>query len=135
MTSADSHAPSARLVVLVPYLWLAAFFLLPFLIVLKISLSETAVAQPPYAPVLDLAAGWEGVKEFVAGLSFANYGFLATDWLYLASYGKSLQIAAIATALLLLIGYPLAYGMARAPKGLQPVLLTLVILPFWTSLL
>jgi putrescine transport system permease protein len=131
----ESHTRGARLVVLVPYLWLAAFFLVPFLIVLKISLSETAVAQPPYAPVLDLAAGWQGVKEFFAGLSFANYAFLASDWLYLASYGKSLQIAALATVLMLLIGYPLAYGVARAPKGLQPVLLTLVILPFWTSLL
>jgi putrescine transport system permease protein len=131
----ETHARGARLIVLVPYLWLVAFFLLPFLIVLKISLSETAIAQPPYTPVLDLAAGWEGIKEFFAALSFANYAFLASDWLYLASYGKSLQIAATATVLLLLIGYPLAYGMARAPKGLQPVLLTLVILPFWTSLL
>jgi putrescine transport system permease protein len=131
----DTHARGVWPIVLVPYLWLAAFFLVPFLIVLKISLSETAVAQPPYAPVLDLAAGWQGVKEFFAGLSFANYAFLASDWLYLASYGKSLQIAALATVLMLLIGYPLAYGVARAPKGLQPVLLTLVILPFWTSLL
>src|SRR5919106_6449192 len=124
-----------RLVVLVPYLWLAAFFLLPFAIVLKISFSETAIAQPPYTPVLDLTAGWDGVTEFFAGLSVANYAFLGSDWLYLASYAKSLQVAATATALLLLIGYPLAYGMARAPKGLQPLLLTLVILPFWTSLL
>jgi putrescine transport system permease protein len=131
----DSQSRAARLVVLVPYLWLVAFFLLPFLIVLKISFSETAIAQPPYTPVLDLAAGWEGVKEFFAGLSFANYAALTADWLYLASYAKSLQIAAISTALLLLIGYPLAYGMARAPKRLQPLLVTLAILPFWTSLL
>jgi len=124
-----------RLIVLVPYLWLLAFFLVPFLIVLKISLSETAIAQPPYTPVLDLAAGWEGVKAFVAGLSFENYAALAADWLYLASYGKSLQIAAISTVLLLLVGYPLAYGLARAPRRLQPLLVTLVILPFWTSLL
>jgi putrescine transport system permease protein len=131
----DSQSLGARLIVVVPYLWLVAFFLLPFAIVLKISLSETAIAQPPYSPVLDLAAGWEGVKDFFVGLSVTNYAFLASDWLYLASYGKSLQIALTATTLLLLIGYPLAYGMARAPKGLQPLLLTLVILPFWTSLL
>ena len=72
----NTHARGARLVVLVPYLWLAVFFLLPFLIVLKISLSESAIAQPPYTPVLDLAAGWEGVKEFFAGLSLTNYAFL-----------------------------------------------------------
>jgi putrescine transport system permease protein len=137
MTSArsDSHSRAARLAVLVPYLWLAAFFLLPFGIVLKISFSETAIAQPPYTPVLDLAAGWDGVREFFAGLSFANYAALTADWLYLASYLKSLQIAAVSTVLLLLVGYPLAYGMARAPRGLQPLLVTLAILPFWTSLL
>jgi putrescine transport system permease protein len=86
-------------------------------------------------PVLDLSAGWEGVREFLARLSFANYAALAADWLYLASYVKSLQIAAVSTGLLLLIGYPLAYGLARAPSRLQPLLVTLVILPFWTSLL
>src|SRR3954465_8946323 len=84
----------ARLVVLVHYLWLAVFFLVPFLIVLKISLSHTALAQPPYTPVLDLTAGWANVKEFLAGLSFESYGFIASDWLYLASYLKSLEVAA-----------------------------------------
>src|SRR6478736_5332745 len=83
-----------RLIVLVPYLWLSAFFLLPFLIVLKISLSHTAIAQPPYTPVFDLASGWEGLKAFVAALSFENYAFIASDWLYLSSYLKSLEIAA-----------------------------------------
>jgi putrescine transport system permease protein len=121
----------ARLIVLVPYLWLAAFFLLPFLIVLKISLSHTAIAQPPYTPVFDPAAGWEGL----AALSFENYAFLASDWLYLASYLKSLEVAAGSTLLLLLIGFPLAYGMARAPRRWQPMLFVLVVLPFWTSFL
>ena len=87
----------ARLVVLVPYLWLVVFFLVPFLIVLKISLSHTAIAQPPYTPVFDPAAGWEGLKAFVAALSFENYAFIASDWLYLASYLKSLEIAACST--------------------------------------
>ncbi len=125
----------ARLVVLIPYLWLGAFFLVPFLIVLKISLSQTAIAQPPYVPVFDPAAGWEGFKQFVAGLSFENYAFIASDWLYLASYLKSLEVAAVSTALLLLIGFPLAYGMARAPRRWQPALFMLVVLPFWTSFL
>src|SRR5262245_64204739 len=105
MNDPDTHARGARLVVLVPYLWLAAFFLLPFAIVVKISLSEPAIAQPPYTPVLDLAAGWQGVKEFFAGLSLSNYAFLVSDWLYVASYAKSLQVAALSTVLLLLIGY------------------------------
>jgi putrescine transport system permease protein len=125
----------ARLVVLVPYLWLVVFFLVPFLIVLKISLSHTAIAQPPYTPVLDPAVGWEGLKEFFAALSLENYAFIASDWLYLASYLKSLEVAALSTLLLLLIGFPLAYGMARAPRRWQPALFMLVVLPFWTSFL
>jgi putrescine transport system permease protein len=124
-----------RLVVLIPYFWLVLFFLVPFLIVLKISLSQTAIAQPPYTPVLDLAAGWQGVKEFFAGLSLDNYALLLTDTFYLSSYLKSLLVAAVSTLILLLIGFPVAYGMARAPRALQPILVTLVILPFWTSFL
>jgi putrescine transport system permease protein len=128
-------ARGARLVVLIPYLWLGAFFLVPFLIVLKISLSQTAIAQPPYVPVFDPATGWEGLKQFLAALSFENYAFIASDWLYLASYLKSLEVAAGSTALLLLVGFPLAYGMARAPRSWQPALFMLVVLPFWTSFL
>jgi putrescine transport system permease protein len=125
----------AALVVAVPYLWLTLFFLVPFLIVLKISLSHTAVAQPPYLPVFDATAGWAGIKEFFAALSLDNYAFIATDPLYLASYVKSLIVATVSTALLLLIGLPLAYGIARAPARWQPVLFMLVVLPFWTSFL
>ena len=125
----------ARPVVLVPYLWLAIFFLAPFLIVLKISLSRTAIAQPPYTPVLDIAAGWQGLQAFLAALTVDNYAFIASDWLYLASYLRSLELAAISTLLLLLIGFPLAYGMARAPRRWQPALFMLVMLPFWTSFL
>jgi putrescine transport system permease protein len=124
-----------RLVILIPYLWLLAFFLVPFLIVLKISLSQTAIAQPPYTPVFDPAGGWAAVKEFLAELSFSNYGALVSDTLYVSSYLKSLQVAVVSTAILLVIGYALAYGMARAPRRLQPLLVTLVILPFWTSFL
>jgi len=124
-----------QLVLRIPYLWLLAFFLVPFLIVLKISLSETAIAQPPYTPVLDLAAGWHGLAAFFAGLSLDNYVLLGSDPLYLLSYLKSVEIAAFATLLLLVIGYPIAYAIARTPRRWQAVLVLLTVLPFWTSLL
>ena len=123
------------MVILLPYLWLAIFFLAPFVIVLKISLSQSVLAQPPYTPVLDLTAGWQGLKEFAAQLSLDSFGLLASDSLYLVSYVKSLQVAAISTALLFALGYPIAYGMARAPKAWQPMLVLAVVLPFWTSFL
>jgi putrescine transport system permease protein len=125
----------ARMVVLVPYLWLALFFLVPFLIVLKISLSQPAIAQPPYTPVLDLTLGWQGVRQFLAALAPDNYVLLASDLLYVVSYLRSLEIAVVSTLLLLLTGLPLAYGMARAPARWQPLLFMLVLLPFWTSFL
>jgi putrescine transport system permease protein len=121
--------------VVAPYLWLIAFFLVPFLIVLKISLSQTAIAQPPYMPVLDIAAGWRGLEDFVGGLSPVNYLMLASDDLYLFSYLRSLTVATVATAILVLAGFPIAYAMARAPRRLRPVLVMLVVLPFWTSFL
>jgi putrescine transport system permease protein len=128
-------SPDALLVVAAPYLWLVVFFLIPFLVILKISLSETAIALPPYTPVLDLAAGLQGLRDFIAGLSFANYFTLAGDTLYIFSFLKSLKVAAISTALLLACGVPLAYAMARAPRRVQPALVMLVVLPFWTSFL
>src|SRR6185295_16338084 len=126
---------TTRAAILVPYAWLVAFFLLPFLIVLKISFSQTVIAQPPYLPLLDPAAGWEGLKEFFSALSVENYASLIGDPLYVWSYLKSLQVAAISTVILLLIGYPVAYALARAPRRLQGVLVLLVVLPFWTSFL
>jgi len=125
----------ARLVVLIPYAWLVVLFLAPFAIVLKISLSQTAMAQPPYLPVFDLAAGWEGLKDFVGQLSFESYALLGSDWLYILSYLKSLQVAFVSTLILLAIGYPMAYGIARSPRAWQPLLVMLVVLPFWTSFL
>ncbi len=118
-----------------PYVWLLAFFLVPFVIVVKISLSETAIAQPPYLPVLDLAAGWQGLLDFLGALSIANYLTLAGDDLYLFSYLKSLKVAAISTVILVLAGFPIAYGMARAPRRLHALLVMLIVLPFWTSFL
>ncbi|RNJ41870.1 putrescine/spermidine ABC transporter permease [Mesorhizobium erdmanii] len=124
-----------RLVIIVPYLWLLFFFLIPFVIVFKISLSQTAIAMPPYTPVLDFS---DGVSGFFAGfrdLNFDNYVWLTQDALYFKAYITSLIIAAISTVLTLLVGYPIAYGMARAPATIRPTLLMLVILPFWTSFL
>ncbi|MFA6155080.1 ABC transporter permease subunit [Mesorhizobium sp.] len=125
----------SRLVILVPYLWLLFFFLVPFIIVFKISLSQPAIAMPPYTPVLDFS---DGIAGFFAGfrdLNFDNYVSLTQDALYFKAYVTSVIIAAISTVLTLLVGYPLAYGMARAPATIRPTLLMLVILPFWTSFL
>lgn len=120
----------------VPFAWLVVLFLVPFFIVFKISLSTPTIAQPPYLPVFDLLAdGLSGTWEKVRTFTFDNYAFLFDDPLYLNSYLSSLRIAAISTLLLLLVGYPIAYGMARAPKSIRPMLLMLVILPFWTSFL
>jgi putrescine transport system permease protein len=115
-----------------PMLWLGLFFLLPFLIVLKISLSHAALAIPPYAPHWSGLDSW---REFLAALGVENYRTLAEDGLYLTAYLSSLRLAATATALTLLIGFPLAYAIARAPRGWRPLLVVAVILPFWTSFL
>lgn len=119
----------------VPYIWLLALFLIPFLIVLKISLSDAALAIPPYTPQLDFAGGWDAVKTFFADLDFENFEFLTTDDLYWKAYLSSLKIALISTGFTLLIGYPIAYSMARAAPEWRPTLLMLVVLPFWTSFL
>jgi putrescine transport system permease protein len=120
-----------RLVPAVPYLWLAVFFLIPFLIVLKISLSDPATAQPPYTPVFQ----WSEWRDFLLALDLENFETLLGDDLYWSAALSSVRIAAISTALLLLVGFPVAYAMARAPAGWRPVLVALVILPFWTSFL
>lgn len=124
-----------RFVIAVPYVWLLLFFLVPFFIVFKISLSDVATAIPPYVPTFDLSQGFAGISEFFAQLDFENYAFIASDDLYVNAYLSSLWIAAISTFLTLLVAYPMAYGMARAPKAWQPTLVMLVILPFWTSFL
>ena len=119
----------------VPYVWLLVLFLVPFVIVFKISLSDTALAIPPYTPTLDFSSGWAGIRAFFAGLDFENFTFLTTDDLYWKAYLSSLQIAAISTVLTLLVGYPIAYAMAQSPDEWRPTLMMLVILPFWTSFL
>jgi putrescine transport system permease protein len=129
---ANKPNPARWLVVAVPYLWLLLFFVAPFLIIFKISLSETAIAMPPYTPLFE---GFGAFGDFVSELDLDNYFFLTDDPLYIEAYLSSLRIAVISTFLLLLIGYPMALAMARAPTALRPTLVMLVILPFWTSFL
>ena len=116
----------------IPYLWLLALFLVPFAIVFKIALSDAAIARPPYFPQFDWV---EGIGAFLAELDFENFVWLTEDDLYWKAYLSSLRIAVISTFLTLLVGYPMAYGMARAPEEWRPTLMMLVILPFWTSFL
>jgi putrescine transport system permease protein len=123
------------LVVVIPYAWLLILFLIPFLIVLKISFSTTAIAQPPYTPVFDLAGGIGGIVEAAREFTFDNYIWLTEDALYIRAYLSSVWIALVSTVLILLVGFPIAYGMARAPRSWQPTLVMLIILPFWTSFL
>lgn len=125
----------ARIAAIAPYVWLILLFLVPFGFVLKISLSRAAIAQPPYAPVFDLTGGAAAMGEALAALSLDNFRLLLSDSLYVLAYLRSLVVAFSSTAMLLLIGYPIAYAMARLTRRLQAVALLLVIVPFWTSFL
>jgi putrescine transport system permease protein len=120
-----------RTLIALPYLWLALFFLVPFLIVFKISVAEPVLAIPPYTDLFDFsqdAAAWIRV-------TLENFLFVLQDDLYLYTYWSSVKFASISTILVLLIGYPMAYAIARAPENKRSFLLMLVILPFWTSFL
>src|ERR1043165_4914675 len=116
MSARRIFAQPARYAAIAPYLWMVLFFLVPFGFVLKISLSQTAIAQPPYVPVFDFTEGWTAIKAAFAELSLANFKLLGSDSLYISSYLRSITVAVISTAILLLIGYPIGYGMARLPK-------------------
>ncbi|HCZ15804.1 MAG TPA: ABC transporter permease subunit [Accumulibacter sp.] len=120
-------------VIAVPYLWLLLFFLVPFVIVLKISFSEAQIAMPPYQPLLHWAG--DRLADIRLNVNPGNYLYLFEDSLYLRAFANSLQVAALSTALALVIGYPLAYAIARADARWRAILLMLVILPFWTSFL
>ena len=125
------YLPKGRHAVIgVPFVWLFLFFLLPFFIVLKISFAEADVAIPPYTDVLSWAD-----NQLTILLNFGNYVFLSEDALYLAAYLGSLKIAFVSTLLCLLIGYPMAYAIARAPKEMQTVYLLLIMMPTWTAIL
>jgi putrescine transport system permease protein len=123
------------LVAALPAAWLILFFLVPFGIVLKVSLSETALAQPPYRPNLDWAAGAAAWLDALAAFNLENYRALLADELYWRAGLSSLTMALVAAALLVLTGYPVALAMARAPQRWRGILVGLVILPFWTSFL
>nr|WP_321982917.1 ABC transporter permease subunit [uncultured Cohaesibacter sp.] len=123
------------LLILVPYIWLLVLFLVPFIIVVKISLSDTAIAMPPYMPTFTWSEGWAGFWDMISGWDLENFTWLMEDDLYWKSYLSSLEIAVVSSLLALLIGYPIAYSMARAPSEWRPTLLMLIILPFWTSFL
>jgi putrescine transport system permease protein len=111
-----------------PYLWLLIFFLAPFLVLANISVSEMGVVRPN-----DILAVKDGVVSLT--IRFSNYVFLTSDALYWTTYVASLKYATATTVLCLAIGYPFAYFMARARTSVQPALLMLVMLPFWTSFL
>jgi len=114
------------LVIAVPMLWLLVFFLVPFLVVLKISVAEPMIARPPYSPL------------FVDGsiqATLGNYAYLWEDSLYINAYWSSIKIAFFSTVLALLIGYPMSYYIARSPELKRSLLLLLIVLPFWTSFL
>jgi putrescine transport system permease protein len=125
----------ARLVRLPPLVWLTAFFLVPFGITLKISLSDAATAMPPYLPVLDWQGGLEGWSVFLEALDFENYAVLWFDTFYRDAALSALAYAGAASLVLVLLGTPLAYALARAPSRWQPLLVALVVVPFWTSFL
>jgi putrescine transport system permease protein len=119
------------IVIAVPYLWLVVLFLVPFVIVFKISFSETRLAMPPYAPLIE----WRDGVPAAVKLYFANYRFLFTDRLYISAYLYSLKVAAVSTLWCLVIGYPMTYAIARSTIVWRNLLLMLIVLPFWTSFL
>lgn len=118
-------------VIAIPMWWLLIFFMVPFAVVLKISLAEALIARPPYSPLIE----WGSDGAFQLKLYFSNYAFLLEDRLYLAAYLSSIKVAFFSTLIALLIAYPMAYYIARSPSKRRNILLMLVILPFWTSFL
>ena len=118
------------LVIAVPVLWLLVFFLIPFVVVAKISLSEAMIARPPYSPLFE----WDGWRLNVV-MNLENFRYLWTDRLYINAYFFSIQVAFISATVALLVGYPMAYFIARSPEPRRTFLLMMVILPFWTSFL
>jgi putrescine transport system permease protein len=115
----------------VPYLWLLLFFLIPFVIVLKISFSTSQIAMPPYEPLLH----WTGEKILQIKLNLGNFAFLVEDSLYWKAYLNSIWVAAVSTFFCLLLGYPIAYAIARSNPSARNILMLLIVLPFWTSFL
>ncbi len=130
-TTGDGRRRWLRLALLLPYAWLLLFFLAPFAIILKISLAEPLVAQPPFTPLIDWAR--DGLDRL--RWTWDNYAFLFEDRFYVTIYLSSLKMAFVATLLCLLLGYPIAYYIARQPQRRRNLLLLGVIVPFWISFL
>ena len=127
----DGRRQWLRAAAAVPYLWLLLFFLAPFAIIIKISLADPLLALPPFTPLFDwAAAGWQKIQVTVD-----NYLFLFQDGYYAIIYLSSVKLAAISTLLCLLLGYPMAYYIARQPQRRRNLLLLGIILPFWISFL
>ena len=122
-----THNTWQRFAITIPYIWLFIFFLAPFLIVLKISLADPVIAQPPFTPAFDDGGNLQ--------LTTDNFRFLFSDKLYAITYLKSVLIAATATLMCLTLGFPIAYGIARADPATRSILLLLIVLPFWISFL
>lgn len=125
------HRPGGRhAVIAAPYIWLLVFFLVPFLIVFKISFADMQVAIPPYTDLVEWLDG-----KLTISLNLGNYAYLIEDPLYVDAYLHSLEIAGISTLLCLLLGYPMAWAIANSSPSVRNILLLLVILPSWTSFL
>jgi putrescine transport system permease protein len=121
-----------RLVIALPYLWLLTFFLVPFLIVLKISFAEfEPLGRPPYAPVFQ----WLDEGALQIKMLIGSYVYLLNEPLYVSSWIYSLKVAFFSTLFCLMLGYPMAYAIARSSPTYRNVFLMLIILPFWTSFL
>ncbi|WP_338549968.1 ABC transporter permease subunit [Roseovarius phycicola] len=120
-----------KIVILIPFVWLLFFFLFPFFIVAKISLAELAIASPPFTKLIE----WTDTGVVNIRIVFDNFTYILTDNLYSNTYLNSLKISVLSTLICLLFGYPIAYGIVRSGPVMKPLLLFLVILPFWTSFL
>lgn len=121
-----------QFVIAIPYFWLIIFFLFPCLILMKISLSDSVISAPPYSSIADWVSS---LDTLILKLNFSNYTSLFTDEIYIRSFLSSIGIAATSTFFCLLIGFPTAYAIARSNVKYRGILLTLVVLPFWTSFL
>ncbi len=127
----QSLIPSGRKVVIgIPFLWLCLFFMLPFFLVMKISFSEAALAIPPYSEIYSFAE-----QKFQLLLNLGNYALLTDDDLYISAYLGSLKVAFFSTLICLLVGFPMAYGISKARKEAQTVLILLIMMPTWTAIL
>lgn len=116
-----------RFAIAIPYLWLFVFFLLPFVIILKISLADPVIAQPPFTPMFDAQGD--------LSISLDSFQLLLTDNLYAVTFLRSVLLAGSAMILCLMLGFPMAYGIARSSPGTRSLLLLLIVLPFWVSFL